>query len=51
MRKHELKQVLAQQDLTDERFQEIPPSYTNIKNGIGVFYAINEGEKTFTIKP
>lgn len=38
------------QDGLDERFQEIPPSYTNIKNGIGYFYAKNENKEVFTIK-
>ncbi len=48
---HKYRSNIARQDLIDERFQEIPPSYTNIKNGIGIFYAVNEGDKTFTIKP
>jgi hypothetical protein len=35
----------------DTRFQEVPPSYTNIKNGIGCFYARNEGKQVFVVKP
>ena len=34
----------------DERFQEVPPSYTNIKNGIGHFYARNEDGISYVIK-
>ncbi len=34
----------------DERFQEVPATYTNIKNGIGYFYAKNEGNKVFVVK-
>jgi hypothetical protein len=38
-------------DQVDTRFEDIPASYTNIKNGIGIFYAVNEGEKVFVVKP
>jgi hypothetical protein len=41
---------LNYQDKIDERFQEMPPSYTNILNGIGIFYARNQGDKKITIK-
>ncbi len=48
---HKFMAAQVAQDQTDERFQEIPPSYTNIKNGIGCFYARNEGKEVFVVKP
>ena len=45
-----IKNITAQEGI-DIRFQEVPPSYTNIKNGIGIFYARNEGDKVFVVKP
>ena len=37
--------------LVDTRFEDMPASYTNIKNGIGIFYAINEGKQIFVVQP
>ena len=48
---HKYRTNLFRQGDIDERFQEVPPSYTNIKNGIGIFYARNEGDKVFVVKP
>lgn len=42
---------LYRQGIVDTRFQEMPPSYTNIRNGIGCFYAKNESPRVFVVKP